>query len=533
MSTTRSPSEIRRPRMALLAQLPVFLTLDGKRAVVAGDATHIAWKVELLSAAGAAVSVFAEDVKEQLQAISADPPGGPVTLHARCWQSADFAAASIAVGAFVDVVEAERFATSARRAGVPVNIIDKPQFCDFTFGAIVNRSPLVIGISTDGAAPMFGMAIRTKLEAVIPAGFALWAKAAQNWRRLLKASRLNLAGRRHFWRNFVGHALAHPDETPERSQFDTILAATRKERPSESKGAVVLVGAGPGNPELLTLRGLRALQCADVILVDDLVTPEILEFARREAEKILVGKTGHRPSCKQDDVTDLMISLAKSGRQVVRLKSGDPMIFGRASEEIAACRAAGIPVEVVPGITSAQGAASSLGLSLTQRRRARRLQFVTGHGDNGRLPDDINWHAVADPSATTVIYMPVRTLEEFCTAAVRHGLDRHTPAAAISHATRSDECIVTGTVGDLPARLAANPLPAPVIVLIGRALEEAEAFSASEASAVDGSPYPALPFRDATLTVCEAGTETVPVLCDLTDSRSAPGRSGFFPRAKD
>jgi uroporphyrin-III C-methyltransferase/precorrin-2 dehydrogenase/sirohydrochlorin ferrochelatase len=487
--------------MELLSQLPVFLTLDGKRAVVAGDATDLSWKVELLSAAGAAVSVFSEDVKGQLQAIAATPPGGPVTLHGRRWQSGDFADAAIAVGAFADIVEADRFATSARRAGVPVNVIDKPQFCDFTFGAIVNRSPLVIGISTDGAAPMFGMAIRTKLEAVIPAGFTLWAKAAQNWRRLLKMSHLSLAGRRRFWRNFAGHALAHPDEKPEQPQFDAILAATRKEPQPESTGAVLLVGAGPGNPELLTLRAVRALQWADVILVDDLVTSEILEFARREAEKILVGKTGHRPSCKQDDVTDLMISLAKSGRQVVRLKSGDPMVFGRASEEIAACRAAGIPVEVVPGITSAQGAASSLGISLTQRRRARRLQFVTGHGDNGRLPDDINWHAVGDPSATTVVYMPVRTLEEFCAAAVRHGLDQHTPAAAISHATRPDECIVMGTVSDLPARLTAEPLPAPVIVLIGRALDDAEAFSTILSSAVDAGVNPATPTQQITRVV--------------------------------
>jgi uroporphyrin-III C-methyltransferase / precorrin-2 dehydrogenase / sirohydrochlorin ferrochelatase len=501
MNQTRNPKEIRRPRMEALAQVPVFLTLDGKRVVVAGDATDIAWKVELLSAAGAAVSVFSDEVKKELQAIATDPPGGPVTLHARHWQSTDFAAAQIAVGAFAGLDEAERFATAARRAGVPVNIVDKPQFCDFTFGAIVNRSPLVIGISTDGAAPMFGMAIRAKLEAVIPAGFALWAKAAQNWRRLLKMSQLSLAARRRFWKNFADHALAHPDEKPDQSQFDAILAATRKEGPPAPEGSVVLVGAGPGNPELLTLKAVRALQWADVILVDDLVTPEILEFARREAEKILVGKTGHRPSCKQDDVTDLMISLARNGRQVVRLKSGDPMIFGRASEEIAACRAAGIPVEVVPGITSAQGAASSLGMSLTQRRRARRLQFVTGHGDNGRLPDDINWSAVADPSATTVIYMPVRTLEEFCATAVSHGLDRHTPAAAISHATRSDERVIKGTVGDLPARLAAEPLPAPVLVLIGHALDEADAFSASEPVAVDSSePSPAA--RQRTRAVC-------------------------------
>lgn len=488
--------------MDALAQLPVFLSLDGKKAILCGDAAALVWKAELLSAAGAAVSIVAEGISAELAAIAADPPGGAITVHRRAWQPEDFAGAAIAVGACKDDDEAARFAAAARRSGVPVNVIDMPQHCDFTFGAIVNRSPLVIGISTDGAAPMFGMSIRAKLEAVIPAGFALWAKAAQSWRSLLKLSHLDFDGRRRFWKNFAGYALAHPGEAPDRSRFDTILAASENERAPAGKGSVVLLGAGPGNPELLTLRAVRALQWADVILVDDLVTPEVLEFARREAKKILVGKTGHRPSCKQDDVSELMVSLAKSGQHVVRLKSGDPMIFGRTSEEIAACRAAGVPVEIVPGITSAQGAASSLGVPLTHRRRARRLQFVTGHGENGRLPDDINWSAIADPSATTAIYMPVKTLEDFCATAVRYGLDRHTPAAAISRATRSDERVITGTVGDLPARLAAEPLPAPVVVLIGQALDEAATFSASEPLDVDGSAHPAASSQQRTRAGC-------------------------------
>ena len=175
-----------------------------------------------------------------------------------------------------------------------------------------------------------------------------------------------------------------------------------------------------------------------------------------------------------------MISLARDGKQVVRLKSGDPMIFGRAAEEIAACRCMGIPVEIVPGITSAQGAASSFGMPLTHRRRARRLQYVTGHGANGQLPDDIDWASIADPHSTTAVYMPVKTLGEFCASAVANGLDPTTPAAAISRATRRDERIVAATVSDLPARLAADPLPAPVVVLVGRAIGDAAIFSAGQ-----------------------------------------------------
>src|SRR5262249_5948939 len=241
---------------------------------------------------------------------------------------------------------------------------DKPALSDFAFGAIVNRSPLVIGISTDGAAPVFGQAIRTKLEALIPKGFSRWAEAARALRPRIQSLGLSFKARRQLWERFAQTALARPNDDPS----DLEALSTQLRAGPEQSGSIVLVGAGPGDPELLTLRAVRALQSADVILIDDLVAPEILDFARREARKRLVGKTGYGPSCRQEEITQLMITLAKAGRRVARLKSGDPMVFGRAGEKIAACRAAGIPVELVPGITAAQGAASRLGVSLTHRR---------------------------------------------------------------------------------------------------------------------------------------------------------------------
>jgi uroporphyrin-III C-methyltransferase/precorrin-2 dehydrogenase/sirohydrochlorin ferrochelatase len=219
------------------------------------------------------------------------------------------------------------------------------------------------------------------------------------------------------------------------------------------------------------LRAVRALQSADVILIDDLVAPEILDFARREAKKMLVGKTGYGPSCKQDEINALMITLAKSGKRVVRLKGGDPMVFGRAGEEIAACRKAGIPVDVVPGVTAAQGAAARLAVSLTQRRDARRLQYITGHGEHGRLPDDTDWASLADPAATTVVYMPKRTIGELAARAIASGLAPDTPAVAIADATRPGEIVVTGTVSDIAAKLGEHALTGPVLVFIGRAFE--------------------------------------------------------------
>jgi uroporphyrin-III C-methyltransferase / precorrin-2 dehydrogenase / sirohydrochlorin ferrochelatase len=238
-------------------------------------------------------------------------------------------------------------------------------------------------------------------------------------------------------------------------------------------GSVTLVGAGPGDPELLTLRAVRALQEADVILIDHLVAPAILDFARREAKKMMVGKTGYGPSCRQDEINAMMVTFAKAGKRVVRLKGGDPMIFGRAGEEIEACHAAGIPVEVVPGITAAQGAASRLGVSLTARTLARRVQCITAHGSNGRLPSDIDWNSLADPSATTVVYMPKRTLAELATIAMANGLAPDTPAIAVASATRPEELVVPATVATIAARLAEAAPDGPVLVMIGRALAPA------------------------------------------------------------
>jgi uroporphyrin-III C-methyltransferase/precorrin-2 dehydrogenase/sirohydrochlorin ferrochelatase len=322
---------------------------------------------------------------------------------------------------------------------------------------------------------VFAQAIRAKLEAMLPKGFAAWARAASTWRAAVQAANLTFAARRAFWQRFTAQAIGTPDREPEQSDFDRFVAEVTAPEAAPDNGSVTLVGAGPGDAELLTLRAVRALQSADVILFDDLVSAEVLDFSRREARKMLVGKTGFGPSCKQDDINALMVGLAKQGKRVVRLKGGDPLIFGRADEELAACRAAGLAVEVVPGITAAQGAAAKLGLPLTGRGRARRLQYITGHARDGRLPADIDWAALADAATTTAIYMPARTLAALVEQAVAAGLDPATPAVAIARATRPDQRIVAAPIGELPARLASADLPGPLLVMVGRMLEAATA----------------------------------------------------------
>jgi len=481
---SRAPAEVSTARMAALARLPAFFALENKRAIVAGASQPAAWKAELLSATGARVDVFAPEPGEDVLALAAVPPRGPIVVHDRAWTPHDFGGAAIAVADCADDVEAAAFAAAARAAGVLVNVIDRPAFSDFSFGAIVNRSPLVIGISTDGAAPVFGQAIRAKIEALIPKGFARWAAAAHAWRPRVQALKLPFRNRRSFWEKFTARAIAAPDKSPTDADLDALLASPPPPYPPpqagegrEGAGSVVLVGAGPGDPELLTLRAVRALQSADVILFDDLVSADILDFARREAKKMLVGKTGHAASCRQDEINALMIALAKAGRRVVRLKGGDPMIFGRADEEIKACRAADIGVEVVPGITTAQGAASRLLVSLTRRGQARRVQYVTGHatvgsGRDGNLPADIDWPSLSDPAVTTVVYMPTKTLPELVAKALQAGLDPATPAVAVERATRPDQRVIAATIAQLPARLAAAAPSGPLVVMIGRVFSD-------------------------------------------------------------
>jgi uroporphyrin-III C-methyltransferase / precorrin-2 dehydrogenase / sirohydrochlorin ferrochelatase len=349
------PAEIEPARMAALSRLPLFYSLTGKRAVVAGNTAAAAWKAELLSAAGAQVEVFAALPAEEMLALAATaPPPGAIALHRRIYASSDLAGAAIAVADCKDEGDAATFAAAARAAGVPVNVIDRPAFSDFAFGAIVNRSPLVIGISTDGASPVFGQALRAKIEGLLPRGFAQWAAAAAAWRPRLKALDLPFRGRRAFWERFTAQAMAAPDGVPDDAAFESLLA------PGEVAGAVVIVGAGPGDPELLTLRAVRALQSADVILFDAAVGAGVLDFARREAKKMLLDPTGGEAR-RHDDEIRLSIALARAGRRVVRLKGGDPARSAETEAEMAACRSAGVAVELVPGVDPAGERAESGG----------------------------------------------------------------------------------------------------------------------------------------------------------------------------
>ncbi|MGB7045824.1 MAG: siroheme synthase CysG, partial [Methylocella sp.] len=334
----------------------------------------------------------------------------------------------------------------------------------------VDRSPLVIAISTEGGSPVLAQAIRGRLEALLPREIKPWAQIAKVWRDKLKLLDTPSKTRRRFWELFSRKALAAKHRPVE---ADLTMLLAEAEAGTTAAGSVALVGAGPGDPELLTLKALRALQSADVVLYDDLVAPAIVEMARREAEKIPVGKRGYKPSCRQDHIVSLLVSLASQGKRVVRLKGGDPMIFGRANEEIAALRAARVPIEIIPGVTAALGAAAGLEISLTAREKARRLQFITAHAHDGRLPGDIDWRALCDPRASTVVYMGVKTLDLLAGRLLANGMDPSTPALLVERATCPDERHIFGTIENLAAKVARAEPSGPCVILIGEIFADA------------------------------------------------------------
>jgi uroporphyrin-III C-methyltransferase/precorrin-2 dehydrogenase/sirohydrochlorin ferrochelatase len=467
-SMTRRPDEISAELMQPLETMPVFFLLKEKRVVVIGGGEASAWKADLAAAAGACVNVYAPAPCAKLREIAAARPN--LALCERRWSRDDFAGAALILGVADSDEEAAAAREAAQDAGAPINLADRPGASDFIMGAIVNRSPLVIGVSTGGASPVFAQAVRGRIETLVPATFAAWARAARNWRPQILASGIDFLARRDFWRRFTRLAFADIERAPTEADRDALLEETRRAGDAPARGRVTLVGAGPGDPELLTLKGLRVLAGADVVLFDDLVPASILDLARREATRINVGKRGYAPSVRQEEITALLVALAREGKNVVRLKGGDPMIFGRANEEIAALRAAGFTVEVVPGVTAALAGAAAIGASLTSRETARRVQFITAHTKDGEFPEDFDWGALADARATTAVYMGNRTLPELTRRLLQEGMAPDTPAVLIERASTPDERILRGTIADMTERVAGEKIDGPVMLLIGWAL---------------------------------------------------------------
>lgn len=455
------PQHVKPSKIAPLSVLPVFFNLEKAPVLIVGNSDGVAWKLELILAAGANVTLLADAPGESLRDVIEDSVN--LVHEPRRWEFADLNGKRLALGDFETQDKADRFAKTARSAGVPVNVIDRPEFCDFQFGSIVNRSPVIVSISTSGAAPILAQNIRSKIEMLLPPSIAGWAGAA-------KAKRAQLANivpdsdlRKQLWRQFATKAFIEPVE-----KIESFFERAMETKPRSKPGKVTLVGAGPGDAELLTIRALRALQSADVILFDKLVSDEVLELARREAKRMIVGKRGGQPSCRQDEINDLMVKLAGQGKHVVRLKSGDPMIFGRAGEEISILEKAGITVEVVPGITSALAAASRLGVSLTHRDHAQSVKFITAHSRKGELPE-LDWASFADQNSTLMVYMGAGTAPKLAKALIEKGADPKTPLLVAKGISRESETIAYHRLHNLLDMKINRTLP--VLIGIGSVFE--------------------------------------------------------------
>jgi len=454
-------------RIGDLSVLPVFFPLAGREVLLAGGSAAAAWKAELLASAGADVVVYAERPEKDLEDLLARSDyAGRFILVRQPWCETAFKGKAFAVADLPDDGAAQAFFYAAKAAGVPVNVIDQPAFCDFQFGSIVNRSPVVIGISTNGAAPILGQAIRRKIETLIPVSLASWGAYASRIRARVQAELLPGRERRRFWEKLSKLAFSE-DRLADGGNQEADLFAAAREGASKQVGSVILVGAGPGDAELLTLKAVRALQGADVILFDDLVDGSVLELARREARRMLVGKRGGRESCRQEDINELMVRLARQGKTVVRLKAGDPVIFGRAGEEIEQLEKEGIPVSVVPGITAASAMAAQIGVSLTHRDSAQSVRFVTGHSRNGDLPETIDWTGLADPATTTVFYMERGMAGRISQRLIAAGQDADTPVCVVADVARPGTLQWTGALANLAAGVKSLNTSAPVLIGIG------------------------------------------------------------------
>ncbi len=444
--------------------LPIFLDLRGRRCLIVGGGEVAARKTDLLLQAGAKVHAVAPKLGDSMQMLADQ---GRIAYRAGGFEESDLDDAKLVIAATDDRSLNARVAALADARGVPVNVVDDPALCRFITPAIVDRSPLVAAISTGGASPVLARLIRGRLEALIPAAFGRLAALASEFRGQVKARISDPRQRRIFWERALSGPIAEMvyagRDTDAREQLTQALADARSV--GSATGEVYLVGAGPGDPDMLTFRALRLMQQADVVVHDRLVSQRVLDLARRDAPRIYAGKQRASHALSQESINALLVRLAREGKRVLRLKGGDPFIFGRGGEEIETLAQEGIPFQVVPGITAAAGCAAYAGIPLTHRDHAQSCVFVTGHLKNDKVA--LDWERLIQPQQTIVIYMGLVGLPVICRELIGHGMAPDTPAALVEQGTTEDQRVFTATVATLAEKVAAAEVRAPTLIIIG------------------------------------------------------------------
>lgn len=442
--------------------LPLFHNLRGSWVLVVGGGEIALRKSRLLADAGALLRVVAPEIEPQLREL-AERSGADIRL--RGYEPGDLDGCVLVIAATDDEPLNAQVSKDARQRGMPVNVVDAPALCSVIFPAIVDRSPLVIAVSSGGDAPVLARLIRAKLETWIPSTYGQLAGLAARFRHQVKQLYPDVQQRRAFWEEVFQGPIADRQLAGQGAEAERLLRAKVDGAPPHAPGEVYLVGAGPGDPDLLTFRALRLMQQADVVLYDRLVAPAILELCRRDAERIYVGKRRSEHTLPQEQINQQLVTLAKQGKRVVRLKGGDPFIFGRGGEEIEELAAHGIPFQVVPGITAASGCAAYAGIPLTHRDYAQSVRFITGHLKDGTT--DLPWQDLVAPAQTLVFYMGLVGLPTICEQLIAHGRAADTPAALVQQGTTVNQRVFTGTLADLPKLVAEHEVHAPTLVIVG------------------------------------------------------------------
>ncbi|MDJ0037302.1 siroheme synthase CysG [Pantoea allii] len=438
--------------------LPLFADLAGRPVLVVGGGDIAARKIELLRRAGARIQIASRELCPELQALLDEQQ---LEWLATSFEPAQLDKVFLVIAATDDNALNAQVYDEANARHKLVNVVDDQPKCSFIFPSIVDRSPLVVAISSSGTAPVLARMLREKLETLLPSHLGQMAELAGQWRDKVKARFSRMSDRRRYWERIFNGRFASQMATGEVEAAKQTLDSELGDQPPR-QGEIILVGAGPGDSGLLTLRGLQVMQLADVVLYDHLVSEEVLDLVRRDADRICVGKRASAHLLPQDEINQLMVQLAQKGKRVVRLKGGDPFIFGRGGEELQAAQQAGIPFQVVPGVTAAAGATAYAGIPLTHRDYAQSVLFITGHCRPDS--DDIDWPSLARARQTLAIYMGAVKAAHISKQLILHGRAATTPVAVIGRGTRSDQQVLTGTLEHLETLAASAPSPALLVI---------------------------------------------------------------------
>lgn len=454
--------------------LPAFLQLRGAPALLIGGGVVASRKASLLLRAGARLTVIAPEIEAPLQKRLAEEGGQWLQ---RRFQDGDTRGYKLVIAATPDQTVNGRVSQEAQAADLPVNVVDNPSLCTFIFPSVVDRSPIVVAISSAGRSPVLTRMLRSRIEAMVPSAYGKLAEFAGSMRDAVKAALDTESARRRFWEETLAGPVAsevmsgREDQARERF-LQELLAASEA---GQGRGEVYLIGAGPGDPDLMTFKGIRLLQAADVVLHDRLVSDEIVDLARRDAERIYVGKARSDHAVPQPEINQMLVDLAREGKIVARLKGGDPFVFGRGGEEIALLAEHRIPFQVVPGITAATGAAAYGGIPLTHRDHAQSVRFVAGYLKGDRV--DHPWEQFLSENETLVFYMGLAGLPLICEQLLAHGRRAETPVALVERATQPGQRVVVGTLADIQERVARIQPRAPTLVIVGNVVSLSESLA--------------------------------------------------------